>query len=62
VELQLDSSQADLLREVLDMALRDLRHEISSTDNMEYTRTLKEREQMMRSILERLQPSAASPS
>ena len=62
MELQLDSSQADLLREVLDMALRDLRHEISSTDNMEYTRTLKEREQMMRSILERLQPSAASPS
>ena len=43
------------------MALRDLRHEISSTDNMEYTRTLKEREDMMRSILERLQPSTASP-
>ena len=62
MELQLDSNQADLLREVLDMALRDLRQEISSTDNMEYSRTLKEREQMMRSILERLQPSAASPS
>ena len=61
MELDLDSSQADLLREVLDMALRDLRHEISSTDNMEYTRTLKEREEMMRSILEQLQPSAASP-
>jgi hypothetical protein len=62
VELHLESNQADLLREVLDMALRDLRQEISSTDNMEYTRTLKEREQTMRSILERLQPSAASPS
>jgi len=62
VELHLDSSQADLLREVLDMALRDLRFEISNTDNMQYSRQLKERERIMRSILEQLQPSAAGPS
>jgi hypothetical protein len=54
MELRLDDDQADLLREVLDLTLRDLSYEISDTDNPEYKRGLRDRRDSLRSVRELL--------
>lgn len=54
MQLTLDDTQAGLLRELLDSALRDLRMEIVTTDNPTWKRTLHEREDAIRSMLEPL--------
>lgn len=50
LDLELDEGQADLLRDVLDQACRDLRSEIVGTDRSEYKRHLRERETALRTI------------
>lgn len=54
MELHLDHTQTELLRELLDSDWRDLRYEIADTDNSVFKRNLKQREQTLRSILDQL--------
>jgi hypothetical protein len=54
MELRLDDEQAGLLREVLDVTLRDLSYEISDTDNPEYKRGLRGRRDSLRAVRELL--------
>jgi hypothetical protein len=52
MNLQLDAAQAELMREVLDSAFRDLRYEVADTDNSRYKRQLRDREQALRELLD----------
>ena len=52
MNLQLDSAQVDLLREILDGTFRDLRYEIADTNNSTYKQQLREREQALRELLD----------
>lgn len=52
--IELTSVEADLLKEVLESDLRDLRMEIAGTDLKEFRDKLKEREATMRQLIERL--------
>jgi hypothetical protein len=54
VDLHIDDAQVGVLRDVLDAALRDLRFEIADTDNWEYKQQLRERESVLRDLLEPL--------
>jgi len=51
MQLTLDDTQAEVLRETLDSTLRDLRFEIADTDNPAFRRQLKAREEVLRSLL-----------
>ena len=62
MELQLTDQQAEVLREVLDGAFRDLRSEIAATDNAEFKRELREREAVLREILDLLGGPLPNPS
>ncbi|HEX9258826.1 MAG TPA: hypothetical protein VF855_04765 [Acidimicrobiales bacterium] len=50
--MDLTEEQAVLLRELLDYDLRELRMEIADTDNHAYKKNLRERELVLRSILD----------
>lgn len=52
MNLQLDTAQVGLLREILDSAYRDLRYEQADTDNSEYKRMLRERQHALADLLE----------
>jgi hypothetical protein len=54
VQLDLTDVQAALLREILDLAYRDLRYEISDTDNHAFKQSLREREEQLKLVLDRL--------
>ena len=54
MELHLDTSQTALLREVLDSTYRDLRYEIANTNNSEFKALLRQREQALHTLLERV--------
>ena len=54
MKIELDESQAELLREVLDSAFRDLRYEVADTDNTTFKAGLRAREAMLGSILSQL--------
>jgi hypothetical protein len=51
MNLQLDSAQVALLREILDSAFRDLRYEVADTNNSQYKQQLREREQALSGLL-----------
>jgi hypothetical protein len=52
MNLQLDSTQMGLLREILDSAFRDLRYEIADTNNSRYKQQLREREEALSALLD----------
>jgi hypothetical protein len=52
--LELTTVEADLLKEVLESDLRDLRMEIAGTDLKDLRDKLKEREATIRQLIERL--------
>ena len=52
MDLHLDESQTELLRQVLDSTYRDLRYEIADTDLSQFKQQLKEREAALRAILD----------
>ena len=52
MELRLDPHDVTLLRELLDSALRDLRMEITQTDNHRWKKDLHAREDRIRALLE----------
>jgi hypothetical protein len=52
MNLQLDSAQMGLLREILDSTFRDLRYELADTSNSKYKQQLREREQALSDLLD----------
>src|SRR5262245_39921221 len=54
VDLHIDDAHVGVLRDVLDAALRDLRFEIADTDDRHYKQQLRERESVLRDLLEPL--------
>ena len=54
LELKLEPPEVELLREILDESLRDLKYEIANTDNLTYKHRLKERQALLRSVLDKL--------
>jgi hypothetical protein len=53
-KLELSLPEADLLHEIVQEWLFDLRTEIGHTDNLEYRERLKRQEAVLRDILDRL--------
>ena len=54
VELNLQQPEVELLREILDETLRDLKYELADTDNPTYKQRLRKREAILRSVLDKL--------
>jgi hypothetical protein len=54
VRLELDEREAELLREVCEQTLSELRAEIVRTESTDFRRGLKAREGVLRSLLSRL--------
>jgi len=52
MDLRLDDSQTELLRQVLDSTYRDLRYEVADTDVSQFKQQLRERETALRAILD----------
>jgi hypothetical protein len=52
-ELKLEPPEVELLRDILDESVRDLKYEIADTDNLTYKHRLKERQALLRSILDK---------
>ncbi len=54
VRIELDEAQSELLRLLLDSALRDLSYEIADTDLPSYRQMLRERRTTLTRILEKV--------
>lgn len=54
MKLQIDLTEADLLKRVLTSYLSDLREEIGKTENFELRQSLKRDEELLKSLIERL--------
>ena len=54
MDLQIDESEAEILRYVMDRAWRNAKYEISDTDNASYKRKLRERNDKLKALLDRL--------
>ena len=54
VRVELDEREAELLREVCNEALSELRAEIVRTESADFRRALKDREAVLKSLLSRL--------
>ncbi len=51
MDISITDEQAELLREVLDRTIRDLRYEIADTDRADFKRMLKARESNLRELI-----------
>ncbi len=58
MDLTITDAEADLLRDLLDAALKDMSYEIADTDLPSYRAELRERRETMRSTREKLNPPA----
>jgi len=58
VRLELDRQQAEMLREMLEGYLGDLRMEVSQTDQKDFREDLKKREELLKDLIERLDQGA----
>jgi hypothetical protein len=54
MNLDLTPDEADLLRDLLDAEMRDGRMEIADTDNVRFKRELRERQDVLRGLIEKL--------
>lgn len=54
MDLHLSDEDVSLLQELLSSAFRDLRFEISDTDNHQYKQSLKEREAAIKALLDQV--------
>ncbi|MGQ0433470.1 MAG: hypothetical protein ACT452_13795 [Microthrixaceae bacterium] len=54
MHLELTDEEADLLRQILDITVKDLSPEIANTDNANYRRGLIDRREHVRAVLDRL--------
>jgi hypothetical protein len=59
LQLELRADDAAMLREALVIYLAQLRAEIAHTDSREFRKSLLEREQVLRSLVARLEPVPA---
>jgi hypothetical protein len=59
-KLELTEPEADLLREIVEEWLSDLRVEIGHADNLDYRERLKRQEAVLRDVLDRLGAPAAA--
>jgi len=55
VRLELDRQQAEMLREMLEGYLGDLRMEVSQTDQMDFREELKKKEALLKDVIARLE-------
>ena len=58
MNLSLTDAEAELLRELLDSALKDMSYEISDTDLPSYKAELRTRRETMRAVREKLDGAA----
>ena len=58
VHLDLNDQQQQVLREVLESVISDLRFEISDTDRKEMRDDLKDKEAVLKGLVEALKPAA----
>ena len=56
IQLDLDDNEREILADVLDSYLSDLRMEISHTDRLEFREMLKERKAVLMRVLKVLRP------
>jgi hypothetical protein len=61
-KLELTEPEADLLREIAEEWLSDLRVEIGHTDNLDYREGLKKKEALLHHVLDRLGVPVTVPS
>lgn len=61
-KLELTPSEAELLREIAEEWLSDLRVEIGHTDKLDYREGLKAKESLVKHVLEALSATAATTS
>lgn len=54
MQVDLSAEEISLLRDLLRMSYDDLREEIYKTENMDYKRELKAREQALQSLLQKV--------
>lgn len=54
IRIDLDASEAAILREILEADISDLRMEIANTDQKDFRDHLKERKELLKSILDRM--------
>lgn len=62
MELRLSSEQAGELRDLVAVALTELRSEIFHTDTVEFREKLRERERLLLGVQEQLGPGATTPA
>jgi hypothetical protein len=62
LKLELTDPEAELLREVAEEWLSDLRMEIGATDSLDYREALKWKESLLRDVLQRLAAPVTVPS
>jgi len=62
LQLELTEPEAELLREVAEEWLSDLRVEIGPNDSLDYREALKGKESLLRDVLERLAVPVRVPS
>lgn len=61
VQIDLTTDEIEVLRDVLDSYLSDLRMEIADTDRMGFREMLKHRKRIIAKVLEALPSTAESP-
>jgi len=59
IQIELSPKEAEMLRDVLERYLPELRREIADTDKKEFRRFLEAREVFMNELIQRLQKLAA---
>jgi hypothetical protein len=62
MELTLDTKDTEVLKQVLDSYLPQLREEVFKTENFELRQALKAREEVVKSLIERVNRLAAADS
>lgn len=55
IQLDLTKEEKDILLDILENDLSDLRMEIADTDNMDFRETLKKQKEVLKKVLEMLQ-------
>jgi hypothetical protein len=53
-QIELTDQEAELLRDVLEEYVSDLRMEVASTESMDFREALKEKERILKELVERL--------
>jgi hypothetical protein len=61
VILQLTPEQAQILAQILEACISDMRMEISQTDNIAYKKMLKERKALLEQVLQLLRENTPLP-